>query len=252
MSHRGQTNTAGLALLILLVVLALGALTAGIGSVIHTGATAVETERVADELGEAIDPAPETASETTVEIGAGTVTTDQRSVRVIDGETASFTPGNQTVEVIDHQMASVVDYTIDDRQATVFGGGVFLDDGDGSRLHTRPGLIADEDPGGFLIVGVPQIQAPQSVLAEPGEPTVTVQTAVEPDRRVVGTQQYYLGIETEHADAWAQYLEELGATVVTTNARFDEDQHDSVVATFSGNRTVEIIEYRIELEVLEP
>lgn len=251
MTRRGQTNAAGLALLILLVVLALGALTAGIGSVIHTGATTVETERVADELGEALNPVSGTSGNMTVEVGTGTVTTEQRSIRLVDKESTGFDPGNQTVEIIDQQPATAVQYSINDRRATVFGSGVFLTDQDDSDLYQRPHLIVDDDPEGILIIGIPHIEADQTVLAGPDKTTLNMQTAVDYNRQKVDHQQFYLGIETQHPQAWEQYLKELDATVVTTSAHFDDDQHESVIVTFNGSRTVEIIDYTIDLEVLE-
>lgn len=247
---RGQTNTAGVALLILLTVLALGGLTAGIGSMIHSGAAAADTERVADGMGSVLTPAETVgAKQSTLQVSGGDLETKTRTIRILTATGTTFQPGEQAVDVVMSIRGEALVYRSDSRAVVAQGGAVILDTGRDVRMHRAPRMIADHTGGDLRVLGLTETRTTGIKTQITDETTVRIRTNVSHQRFSLASEPYHLAIETTYPDAWAEYLQSQGATIATTDAQFPGDEAGSVVATLSQERATEVIVHHVDLEV---
>lgn len=249
-SGRAQSNVLGIVVLIAVTVLALGSLTAGIGSVIYSGATAADTERIADGLASAVSP-DETVGveESDVRFADGVLRAEERTIRVLAASDDEIDDGEVTVDVAETVRSDVLFYEADDRSVVVHGSAVLRVDDGNARLHREPRIVADDELDGVLVVGAPSIDAGDTAVSTGREGTVRVRTAVDHDRIDLGVGTYQVAVETEYPQVWKRYFERQGATVLTTSARFEGDTTDSVVAHFEGQRRAHLVVHDVDLEV---
>lgn len=235
---RGQSNVVGVALLLGVTVIAMGALTAGIGTIVAENAASADAARVADGFDRSLRPVETTgAHRGRVEFSGGRLRTVERDLRVSNGS---------------HTHVVAVDalvYESEDRRVAFVAGAIVRGTGRGARLHRQPPITASRRSDGVVIIGAPKLNA--STVGRSGSGTVatTLRTTVTHERVDLGEGQFQVAIETETPHAWATAFERLGATVVATDRDLDGDGVTSVVAEFPGTRRGYLVVHDMRLEV---
>jgi flagellin-like protein len=232
--RRAQSNVVGVAVLLGVTVLALGALTASVGTVVDQHAAASDTRRVAGDLDDALQPVETTGVHRgDVAFTDGELDLVERQVRVLN------TSG--VVATVD---ANALQFTAGGREATYLAGGVLVS-GDGWARARSPFAIAT-DPD-VLVVSVPALRGDVSLAASGGGVARTIRSNVSHRRRSLGDAGYRVAVETDHPDAVAEQFASMGATTRTRD--FDADGLRSVVASFDGVRTGYLVVHETEVRV---
>lgn len=236
---RAQSNVIGVALLLGLTVLSLGALTAGIGITMDRNAAATDAARVATEFDNALRPVETTGARTgTVSFTDGSLSTADRDVRVLEsGRVLHSVPADALV------------YRTRGQRVAFESGAVVTGTGEIARMTAPPPITATSTSGGVLVVGVAKLNATGGTVGHTGAGSVPLRTNVTHDRLSLGDGSYQVAVETETPAAWVEYFEHLNATVVATDRDFDGDGVDSVVARFDGVRVGYLVIHDMRLEV---
>ncbi|MUV61485.1 type IV pilin [Halobacterium sp. CBA1126] len=214
-------------------VVALGLVTASVGTVVDQHAAASDAQRVADDLDEALRPVETTGVRRgTVSFSSGSLETLDREVRVLDS--------GGTAAVVD---ANALRFTSADRGATYLAGAVLAHGSGWSRTRSPVTVTADPD---VLVVSVPALDGDVARAASGGA-TYTLRSNVSHDRRNLGRGGYRVAVETEHTEAVRAQFERWNATV--TQRDVDGDGVPSVVADFSGARTAYVVVHETEVSV---
>ncbi len=233
---RGQSNVVGVALLLGVTVMALGALTAGVGTVVQSNAAGADAARVADGFESALRPVETTG------LRSGEVAFSSGSLRVVERELrVSNATATRTVQV------DALIFESGDRRVTFLAGAVVRGEGDGARVVREPPVVGDRGAG-VLVVGAPRLDAAPVGVSGEGGVEVTLRTNVSHDRERLGPGEYRVAVETATPVAWRSVLAEAGATVVATRDA-DGDGVPSVVARFPGERVAYLVVHDMDLEV---
>ncbi|GEM_PF-2796707 len=228
-----------------LTVLALGGLTVAIGTVVDSGASDAEANRVAEAMTIVAEPGDVIGTaEAELRFGDGSLTTERRTIRVIDASDGS---------VIERVDSDVLVYTVDDYTVVGGNGAVLRSAGSGATMVERPSVVADRGSSGVLLLGAPEIDAENVSFGTNGQARVTLRAAVSHQRLDLGERTVRLAVQTAYPRAWAEFFERKGATVVNRSRTFTEDGADaesSVVAEFSGQRRTYLVVHQTDLEVL--
>lgn len=237
---RGQSNVVGVAILIGLTMLSLGALTAAVGTVVESNAAAADADRVADDLEAAIQPIETTGSHAgRVSFTDGELRTIDRTIRVAAGA-AGATESDWITIAADGLVFESGSYRV-----LAVGGAIVRDHGGGTSMYRPPPVSASE---GVVLVGIADLQFDGHTAVAGTEPTsLTLETDVTHDRRHLGEREVTIAVETDAPGAWERHFEGMGATV--EREQFEEDEHVSVVATFEGSRTAYLVVHELALEV---
>jgi len=227
-----------------LTVLALGGLTVAIGTVVDSSAIDAEAHRFADEMTIVAEPGDVVGTaEAELRFGDGTLTTDERSMRILDAN-------GTVVERID---SDVLVYRVGD-QTVIGGNGAVLRAGSGgATMAESPSIVADPDPSGVLLLGVPSIDAEDVSISTDAAARVTLRASVDHHRRDLGERNVSVAVQTAYPETWIRYFERSGATVVDRDRRFSSDAPDaetSVVARYPGERQTYLIVHETDLEVV--
>jgi len=234
-SRRAQANVVGVAILVGLTILSLGALTATVGTIVDSNAAAADADRVADDLDAAVQPVEATGPhEGRVAFTDGTLRTANRSLRVLeDGSVvAAVDVGGLIYESGRYRVVAV-------------GGAVVRDHGGSASMAVTPPLSVSR---GTVLVGVADLGLDRHwSVGGSGTTRVRLATDVSHDRRDLGDGTYAVAVETDAPEAWERYFERLGADVERRS--FAGDEHASVVARFDGERTGYVVVHDLDLEV---
>lgn len=229
---RAQSHVVGVALLLGVTTLALGGLTATVGSLLDANAATLDAGRVAGDLERAIQPVSVTGGHTgVVSFLDGRLETVDRTVRLVND--------SGTVRAVD--AGGVVYRRESARVAVVFGAVVRGQPGQAA-VSTEPAVAVGS---GSIAVGVPVVGNDWSVGGE--RVRVGLHSRVTHDRRTLGDDEWGVAVETATPDAWERYFRDRGAS--TTRRDFDGDGTPSVVARFPGERTAHLVFHRLRLEV---
>ncbi|QKY20859.1 hypothetical protein B4589_010900 [Halolamina sp. CBA1230] len=231
--RRAQSHVVGVALLIAITTISMGALTAGVGGIVESNAAAADADRVADSFAD-IDSSASTGVERhDLAFGEGSLSVEPRTVRLFDGDR----------RVAEREAKALV-FEAGDRRATYLAGGVVRGVGNASRLGEAPPIATGD---GLLLVGLPVLNVDGSASIAGESVTATLRTDTSHERRELGRGEYRLAVETATPGAWERYFAESNASV--TRRAFDGDEHGSVVATFPAERTGYLVVHEVELEV---
>lgn len=235
-ASRGQANVVGVALLLAITVVALGTLTAGIGTVVEENAASADQTRVAAGLDAAVRPVRTTGlHRDTVSFADGEFRTVDREIRVLNASGVV-----RTVET------SALVFEAGDRGVVVLGGAVLRRSPGGATMYRPPPVTASRRTGA-LVVGVAALNGSVAVGATGGA-TFAVWTDVSHERTALGNATYRIAVETATPRPWERYFEEANATVLDRRD-FDDDGLASVVARFPGERVGYLVVHRVDLEV---
>ena len=237
--RRGQSHVVGVALLLGITVVALGTLTAGIGAMVGSNAATAETTRVADDLADGLGPIDrEERVDARITFAEGSIGAESRTVRIGDP--------NGTVRTIE---TDAVVYDRGDRRVSYHGGAVVRETRSGVVLEREPPIAAGPDPGDPVFLGIPVVDAGSTTVSGTGGVDVAIDGTVDHDRERLANDTTELAIETPTPTAWELALEDTPATVVTTQRRYDGDEHPSVVISFPTERDWYLLTYEAEVEL---
>ena len=231
MSRRAQSNVVGVALLLGIAVVSMGALTATVGMLVDSNAAAADAERVAADFDTAFEPVAATGPQ------RGTVTFSEGRLATVD-RTIEIRADGVTVETV--QTDALV-YESDDRRVAFHSGAVVRGQAGEAWLETPPPITVDDD---LLIVGVARLGDDIRTVSGSGGVTTTVRTNVSHSRTDLGTATVSVAVETAAPGAWERYFERHGASV----DRLSGDP-PTVEATFDGDRTGYLVVHDLAAEV---
>lgn len=235
---RGAAQVVGVAVLLGLTVVSLGALTAGIGTVVEENAASADAARVADGMAGALASVERTGrSRETLAFTGGRVRTVDRQLRVING--------TRTVRTLD--VGALVWTSGDHRVASVAGTVVNGPPGN-AVLHAAPPITASRGgDDGVLVVGAPRLGTERRTVSGVGGTTVPLRTNVSHDRADLGVSTFRVAIETRTPAAVASHFRDQGATV--TRRDIDDDGVPSVVARYPGERRAYLVVHDLNLSI---
>lgn len=232
---RAQSHVIGVALLIGVTMVSLGALTATVGTVVDSNAAVSDVDRVATDLDDAVEPVEGTGTHAgRVTFTDGALRTETRTVRVFRGN--------------DLEVSRQTDALVYDRgeYAVTAVAGAIVRDHAGSRSLARDPSVSASDE--VVVFGVVDLDVEREPLDGSGPTTHTLRSDVSHERVIedeVG--EWTIAVETPTPEPWVAAFEATGATVET--GRFDADDRRSVVATYEGQRTGHVVVHRIETVV---
>lgn len=235
-SSRGQSHVVGVTLLIGITVIALTALTAGVGTVVQENAATADANRVATDLAAALEPVETTGQHRgSIAVTAGRLRTVDRDLRVLNasGVVRRVAVGGLVFESGDHRVAYVADAVVRGR-------------GERAWLHEPPTITGTEN-GGVLIVSAARLNASDVAVDGEEDATIALETRVTHERTALGNGTYRVAIETKSDGALARWFRSRGATV--SRRDFDGDGIESVVGRFPGERTGYLVVHDLHLEV---
>lgn len=235
-ASRGQSHVIGVVLVLGLSVLALGALTVGVGEVIDAQTGTADATRVADDLDVALQPADVTGPHSgRVQFADGRFGTERRDLRVLR---------NGTV-VAERQVDALV-YESGDHRVAFLAGAIVQSSSDSHWLHSDPAVTASER-NEVVVVGAPVLGAGDVAVSGSGHTTATLETNVSHDRQDLGRGEYAVAIETTTPGPFERYFDEHNAT--TDRRDIDGDGTESVVASYAGTRRGYLVTHNLSLEV---
>lgn len=254
-ADRAQSNVVGVAILLGVVVVALGSLTAGIGAIVEENAAAADSARVAADFDAALDPVEATGVHRgRVSFTDGELQTKERDLRVLNE--------SGTVRTVS---ADALVFTAGDRRVAFLAGAVVRGPPDNAKVRTPPPITAsrsgatgvgagggggggpdDADPPGVLVVGAPALNGSVAVSGSGGA-SVALRTEVSHRRSLLGNGTYRVAIETATPEAWRRHFERQNASVTTRD--FDGDGVTSVVAAYPGERVAYLVVHEMNVEV---
>ncbi|AGN01325.1 hypothetical protein L593_06890 [Salinarchaeum sp. Harcht-Bsk1] len=228
-----------------LTVLALGGLTVAIGTVVDSSASNAEANRVADAMTVVAEPGDVVGTaEAELRFGDGSLRTENRTIRILDAANGT---------VIERVDSAVLVYTVGDWTVIGGNGAVLRAGSGGASMVESPSIVADPDPNGPLLLGVPAIDAEALSIDTDAAARVTFRASVTHDRRDLGSRRIRVVVETAYPDAWQRYFERNGATVIDRSRSFPSDGADaetSIVAEYAGPRQTYLVLHRTDLEVV--
>lgn len=233
---RAQSHVVGVALMLGLAVVALGALTVGVGSVVDSQASNADTTRVGEQLGTALEAVERTGQAThQLSFTEGTLSTADRTLRLLENDTVTT----------EHGVDALVFESGDRRVASLAGAVVRGQEGNAWLLEDPP--ITSSNRTDVLVVGAPRVNAEHVAVGGRGGVTTTLRTNVSHERTDLGVGEFAVAVETETPEAFERYFERHGAT--TERHTFAGDEMESVVATYPGQRQAYLVVHDLDLEV---
>lgn len=235
-SERAQSHVVGVALMLGLAVIALGVLTVGVASLVDSQASMADAERVADGFDQAIQGSERTGYHShRIHFADGRLQTEERTLRVLQNGT-----------VIESRDIDALVFENDEYRVTATAGAVFRDSGHSSSLVTEPSITSSRESQ-VLVVSAPVLNASHVSTGGQGPVSKTLETNVSHNRETLGTGEFQVAIETDRTGPFERYFEETTGSVDVK--RFPGDGHDSVVATFPGQRQGYLVTHSLDLEV---
>jgi len=236
MSDRGQSSVVGVALLLGATVVALGVLTASVGTLVDGHAARADADRVAADLEDALRPVETTGHRTgEVRFTEGSLHTEARDLHVIkDGTLERTVPVGALV------------FERGDRRVRSVAGTVVRGRDDNAWTVDQPPIVGSEATE-VLVVGAAKLNASDDGVGG-RQVSAELATNVSHERIALGRGTYRVAIETTVPVAIERALKEQGATNVY-RSDVDGDGLSSVVAEFPGVRRGYLVVHDMRLEV---
>ena len=232
---RGQSSVVGAALLLGMTVVALGLLTASVGSVVDGHAARADADRVAEGLQTGLAPVETTGHRMSdVRFTGGRLSTAERQVRVYDS----------TGLVANLDVGALV-YEHGARRVAAVAGAVVRGEGENAWFTETPPVVGSASDD-VLVIGVANLSTDR-VAVGGGRVSARLRTNITHERRSLGDGVYKVAIETQAPAAFERYFADRGASVTRTD--IDGDGVVSVVASFPGRRQAYVVEHTTRLEV---
>lgn len=237
---RAQSSVVGVALLVGVTVVSLGALTAGVGLVVEEHAARADAVRVAADLDAAVDPVETTGRHRDrVALAEGTLRTAERDLRVLDATDGA---------VLERVRVGALVFEAGNRRVASVSGAVLRGRGETANLRTPPPVTASTGDGGVLIVGAARLGTDRVAISGNGAGgTTTLRTNVTHRRTDLGRGAFEVALETATPGPLASWFADRGARTRTEDT--DGDGVPSVVARFDGERRGYLVVHDLNLEV---
>lgn len=234
-TDRAQSHVVGVVLLLGIAVVAMGTLTATVGTVVERNAAVADADRVASDLDAALDPVETTGRHSgRVSFTDGRLHAVSRDVRLLDGD-----------RVVQRVRADALVFEAGDRRVAFVGGAMVRGQPGRATLRDPPLVTVSRAAGGSLVLGAAHLGDPRSVAGE--RVSATLATDVVHDRTRHGDAEWSVAVETATPGPFADWFAERGASVDRRD--IDDDGVPSVVATFEGRRTAYVVVHRLRTEV---
>jgi len=232
---RAQSHVVGVVLLLGVTVVALGGLTATIGSVVDGQTATADATRVADAFHDGLEPSERTGQGTTrVRFTDGHLGTERRELRVLNA--------SGVVRVV---RTDALVYT-GSGVRTAFVGGAVVRGRPGDAWLVRDPSLTVTRGNETLIVGAPRLNASGGAVAGDAV-TARLRTNVSHSRERFPSGDYRIAIETATPDAFARSFRQVGLSTRTRD--IDGDGTPSVVASVGGRETVYLVVHDMRTEV---
>jgi hypothetical protein len=231
---RAQSHVVGVALLLGITVIAMGALTASTGVVVEQNAAAADAGRVASDLEASLQPVAATGRHHgRVSFARGELRTVERDLRLLNatGTVRQVAVGGLVFESGSRRVGYVAGAVVRGRPGNAW-------------FHAPPPLTLGPD---VAIVGAARVNASGTSVAGRGGVSVPLTTRVRHERTALPPGRYRLAVETRTPDAWRRYFERRGAN--TTVREFDDDGVPSVVADLGSVEDAYLVVHDLGLEV---
>ena len=230
--RRGQSHVVGVALMLSVTVIALGTITASIGTVFDAQAAGADARRVAAGFDSALEPVESTGPRSgTVAFTDGSLQTEERTLRVYR---------NGSLEAV--LRVDTLVFRAEDRRVAATNGAIVRGRPGGGWLYRKPPIVAGD---GVLAIGVVQLNA--SDVSVSGTGRTTLETDVHHERVALGPGRYEVWLETETPGAFEPFFERANATVSRRDP--DGDGIPSVVARYPRDRIGYLVVHDLRLEV---
>jgi flagellin-like protein len=234
--ERAQSSVVGVAVLLGATLVAIGVLTASVGTVVDSYAARADAGRVATDLDDAVQPLETTGAHSArIRFTEGSLTTVERDLRVQEN-------GTTVAEVA---IGGLV-YARDDRRVRSVAGSILRGRGEGA-WTVEPPPVAGSTATDVLVISATKLNASASAVGG-GVVTTTLATNVSHERRSLGTGEFAIAIETAAPVALASAMRERGARSVE-RSDLDGDGVPSVIATFPETRSGYLIVHDMRLAV---
>jgi len=231
-----QSHVVGVVLLLGLTVVALGGLTAVVGTVVDGHTATANEARVANTFETTFRPVEQTGHQTArVRFTDGRLTTVERELRVRNDS------GVQRTVPID-----AVIYDSGDDRVRFLAGSVVRGTAGNAWLETDPPVTATRDDTA-VIVGAPIVNASGGTVSGTGGVSARIRQNISHEREQLPADNYSVAIETTTPRPFTDYFQRVGAT--TRVRDIDGDGVQSVVATFPGRRTLYLVRHDMRTEV---
>lgn len=234
---RAQSHVVGAVLMLGLAVVALGALTVAVGTVLESQAANSDAERIATTMDDALHGVDRSGHYShRVTISEGQLSTVERSLRVIHA--------NGTV-VATVSVDAVV-YEGSERRVVGLAGAVVRGQPGSAWLVSEPPITGSER-NGVLAIGAPVVDADSTAITGTGGMTIDFLTDVSHSERDLGTGEFAIAIETATPEPFERYFAERNAS--TQRQTFAGDSHQSVIAEFPGQRRAYLVVHDLSLVI---
>jgi hypothetical protein len=222
---RGQSSIIGVAVLVAVTALSIGALTVAAGAFVSDGVAAADAQRVAADLADVGDDGTHT---TRIEFSRGTLRVEPRTVRLLRGGTTAIR--------VD---ADALVYENDGRRIATLNGVLVEGRGNGSSLRTPAPVVVSADRA--LVDVVALNTSGTTAVGGSGGVTATVRTNATAEYRTLREGTYAVAVETATPSAWERAFAEGGSEPSDVERRdFDDDGVPSVVVSFPRETTVDL------------
>ena len=223
-------------LLLGLTVVALGGLTAVVGSVVDGHTATADGARVANTFETAFRPVEQTGQHTArVRFTEGRLTTVERELRVLNDSWV-----RRTVPV------DAMVYESRGNPVRFLAGSVVRGTVGNAWLETDPPVTATWDDTA-VIVGAPLVNASDGTVSGTGGVSAGIRQNISHERERLPADNYSVAVETETPRPFTEYFQRIGAT--TRVRDIDGDGIKSVVATFPGRQTLYLVRHDMRTEV---
>lgn len=237
---RGQSHVVGFVLILGFGIVALGTLTVGVGTVIDAQSSNADGERVAGDLTDAMQVTERTGVHTNrVSFAEGTLTTTERTLRVLED-------GTEEANIERELAVDGLRFESGDRQVVSVAGAVIHGTSTSAWLDGEPPITSSE-ANEVLVVGAPVLGTSHQSVGGQGGVTATLRTNVTHERIPLDRGNFSVAIETAEPGPLERYFERQNATV--NRNQYSGDDHESVVATFPGERTGYLVVHDLDMEV---
>lgn len=234
---RAQSHIIGAVLMLGLAVVALGALTLAVGTVLESQAANTDAERVATTMDDALHGVDRSGHYShRVTVSEGHISTVERSLRVI--------LANGTI--VANVSVDAVVYEGSERRVVGLAGAVVRGQPGSAWLVSEPPITGSER-NGVLAIGAPVVAADSTAITGTGGVTVDFLTNVSHSERDLGTGEFAIAIETATPEPFERYFAERNAS--TRRQTFAGDSRESVVAAYPGLRRAYLVVHDLSLEI---
>ena len=233
---RAQSHVVGFVLVIGIGVVALGTLTAGIGTVIDSQSSNADATRVAEEMNDAMQVVERTGVHThRVTFADGQLRTAERTLRVLEDGT------------VEHEVdIDALVFESGERRVAGVAGAVVRGTESNAWLERDPPITSSESTS-VLVVGAPVLGTEHVSVGGQGGVSTALQTNITHERNDLGNGTFGVAIETKTPEPFERYFEAQNATV--EREQFGGDDYESVVATYPTERRAYLVVHDISLEV---